>query len=288
MNSAEANSTKILIVSNTKANAYQQVIDSFKAKLPNGDFKVHYLSEIDNKMEFIDSEINATKPQLIFSLGVASTKIAMRATKKLPIVTTMVVKSHFFQQSSNVTGVILAYPLGTQFKWLKKFLPKFNNIAILYNPEENQSNVSDAKRIAKKMELNITAIPVDSPKQLPYALNQLEKNIQVLLAIPDRITMSPKTAQAILLASFRNRIPMIGLTDNWVKAGALYALSWNYADIGKQCANQAIALIKGKSIKYVPIAFPEEIDYVINKTIMERMRLPLSESLLTNAKRVFE
>jgi len=287
-NALTSNSAKILIIANSKAPAYQQVINSFKARLNPADFKVHYLSKIDNKLEFITSEIETTQPKLIFALGVASTKVAIHSSKNIPIVSTMVVKSHFFQQASNITGVILSYPLSTQLKWLKKTLPDVNQIAILYNPKENLSIINDATKIAHKMALNITAIPVNTAKQLPYALDQLKNNVQVLLAIPDRVVMSPKTAKAVLLASFRNRVPMIGLTDNWVKAGALYALSWDYADIGQQCADQATALINGKSIKQVPLAFPEQIHYVINKTIMERMKIPLSELLLLNAKTVFE
>ena len=290
INAFADNRNKILIVANGKSPAYQQVINSFEKLLSNetNNITVHYLSAIKDKTDVISSEINESKPDLIFTLGVASTKIAMQTTSEIPIITTMVVKSHFFQQSSNVTGVVLAYPLSTQFKWLQKILPDFNNVAILYNPEENLNTIKKAKHVANKIGLEITAIPVDTAKQLPYALKQLAKNIQVLLAIPDRVVTSPKTAKAVLLASFRNRVPMIGLTENWVKAGALYALSWNYTDIGKQCANQAITILKDKSIKHTPIAFPEKIEYVINKTIMERMNIQLSEPLLNNAKKVFK
>ena len=290
INAFADNTRKILIVANADAPAYQLVINSFEKVLSNETniITVHYLSEIEEKTEFISSEIDTIKPDLIFTLGVASTKIAMQTTDEIPIVSTMVVKSHFFQQSSNVTGVVLAYPLSIQFQWLKQILPDFKNVAILYNPEENLSVIKQAKHVANKTGLDITAIPVDTAKQLPYALEQLTKNIQVLLAIPDRVVMSPKTAKAVLLASFRNKVPMVGLTENWVKAGALYALSWNYTDIGKQCANQAIAILKHKSIKHTPIAFPEKIEYVINKTIVERMNIQLTEPLLINAKKVFK
>ena len=290
INASADDAKKILIVANVDAPAYQQVINNFEKVLSRGTHKisVHYLSKIKDKIKFISSEINESKPDLIFTLGVASTKIAMQTTSEIPIITTMVIKSHFFQRSSNVTGVVLAYPLSIQFQWLKKILPDFKNVAILYNPEENLSAINKAKHVANKTGLDITAIPVDTAKHLPYALEQLTQNIQVLLAIPDRVVMSPKTAKAVLLASFRNRVPMVGLTENWVKAGALYALSWNYTDIGKQCANQAIAILKHKSIKHTPIVFPEKIEYVINKTIVERMNIQLSESLLINAKKVFK
>ncbi|MEO1926716.1 MAG: ABC transporter substrate binding protein [Gammaproteobacteria bacterium] len=290
-NSIAAETKTILIVSNAQSSAYQDIITGFKETLSthaNVELKTYILSALENKTEFINTEIKIIEPDLIFALGTASTKIALQATQQIPIITTMLVKTEFLQQASNVTGVVLTYPLATQFQWLKKVLPNLSHIAILYNINENQNTINRGTNIAHEMGLKISAIPVESARQLPYALKQLTKNIQVLLAIPDRVTMSTNTAKAVLLASFRNRIPMIGLTDNWVKAGAFYALSWNYLSIGKQCGDQAINVLNGKSIKRIPIVPPSNIEYSINKTVAERMNIELSSSLLNNAKIVFK
>ncbi|MFO0732606.1 MAG: ABC transporter substrate binding protein [Nitrospiraceae bacterium] len=51
--------------------------------------------------------------------------------------------------------------------------------------------------------------------------------------------MTPHTAEPILLSTFRNKIPLAGLSTSWVKAGALYALDRDYLDIGSQCGEIA-------------------------------------------------
>jgi hypothetical protein len=57
------------------------------------------------------------------------------------------------------------------------------------------------------------------------ALAALTNSADVLWGIADDMVMTTETARSILLFSLRNRLPLIGLSGAWVKAGALMALS---------------------------------------------------------------
>jgi putative ABC transport system substrate-binding protein len=78
--------------------------------------------------------------------------------------------------------------------------------------------------------------PVASPAALPSALDAIAGRADVLLALPDATVYTRESARGILLFSFRNRIPVIGPNDAWVRKGALYALDWDYAEVGAACA----------------------------------------------------
>jgi putative tryptophan/tyrosine transport system substrate-binding protein len=99
--------------------------------------------------------------------------------------------------------------------------------------------------------------------------------------------MSVNTAQEVLLASFRNKVPLIGLSDNWVKSGAFYALSWDYEDLGRQCAVLAQKLLNGAPVSTVPPEQPRKVTYSINAKIAEHMNMEIPEGILKNAKMVF-
>ncbi|MCA9452115.1 MAG: hypothetical protein KC584_05745, partial [Nitrospira sp.] len=64
---------------------------------------------------------------------------------------------------------------------------------------------------------------VETPQELPDALDSLPGNADVLWGFTDSVVFSPETVKGILLFSFRNRIPFVGLSTSWVKAGAVYA-----------------------------------------------------------------
>jgi putative ABC transport system substrate-binding protein len=281
----------VLIVANAATEPYTQVISGFKGQLADQRVDATYTEQIvaqlngDNAK--LAAEMTADKPDLIFAVGGEASELASQHSKAVPIVATLILKNTLFK-NANVTGVSLTYSWATQIQWLKKFFPEQKRVAVLFNPAENAKAVQELKKEAERVGLELTAIAVETPKQLPYALEQLEKNIEMLLAIPDEVTMSSKTAKEVLLASFRNRVPLIGLSDNWVKSGALYALSWDYDDLGRQCGLQAQQLLNGAAIQKVPPETPRKITYSVNSKIAEHMNIAIPESLLKNAKLTFE
>jgi putative ABC transport system substrate-binding protein len=285
-----AKSTQILIIANSEKAPYLQAIQGFKEQFSSQlsiDYSIHYLSQDKNKQKELSATILTVKPDLIFALGGAAAKLASQSTSSIPIVSTMVLKRSVLQKAGNMTGVSLNYPFSIQFQWLKKFFPEKSKVAIFYNPKQNQQSIETAKKIAQQTGLELFAIPVESPKQLPYALEQLGRNIEILLAIPDKIAMSSKTAKAVLLASFRNKVPLIGLSDNWVKSGALYALSWSYPALGRQCAIQAEKLFAGVPIQKISPEYPEPVAYSINAKTASHMHVSIADNLLKNAKKTF-
>ncbi len=280
----------VLILANSNDEPYLQAIAGFKeqlSKMQNVKYTDIFVTQNENPDKMLASEIKNTKPDLIYSLGGESTETALQNTSTIPIVSTMILKKFSYKDASNITGVYLNYPLTIQFQWLKKFFPEQRKIAIFFNPEENDATIQEAKKIAAQEALELFAIPVQNPKELPYALDQLRSNIEIIMAIPDDVAMSSKTAKEVLLASFRNRVPLIGLSDNWVKSGALYALSWDYDDLGRQCAIQSDKLARGASIQSVPVEYPRKSTYSINTKIAEHMNMDIPQALLKNAKLIF-
>jgi putative tryptophan/tyrosine transport system substrate-binding protein len=279
------NTAHILIIASSNDAPYQEAVTGFKEQI-SAHAKIKF-TELILAQSSGSEEIERLKPDLIYTLGGEASKWASLQTSRIPIVATMVLKDNMFRQSANMTGVSLSYPFRTQFQWLKKFFPLKKTVAILFNPVENAANVKGAKEVSQQAGFNLVAIPVESPKELPFAFEQLANNVEILLAIPDETVMSVNTAQEVLLASFRNKVPLIGLSDNWVKSGAFYALSWDYEDLGKQCATLAQKLLGGSPVPTVPPEHPRKVTYTINAKIAENMNMDIPEDLLKNAKMVF-
>ncbi|MCX7088822.1 MAG: hypothetical protein NTV00_12325 [Methylococcales bacterium] len=281
---AEVNQ-KVLIVANTNEEPYAQVIKGFKAQLAESN---HFtLTELFKPTAAdITQHISQDNPNLIFAVGREATELAQQNSAAIPMVSTLVLKESIFKLGKT-TGVSLTYPFTTQIQWLKKFFPEQTKIAVLFNPAENAETIQRLKKVTEPAGLRLIAIPVESPRQLPDALEQLANNVDVLLTIQDEIALSPQTVKEVLLASFRNRVPMVGLSENWVKSGALYALSWDYDDLGRQCAVQAQKIGNGQTVQSIPSETPRKMIYTINTKIAEHMNIDISGSLIQNAKILF-
>ena len=277
----------ILIVSNSNDKPYQDAIAGYKEQLTSG-FRPNFVEfTLAQAKALSTSAIESLKPQLIYALGNDSAIWASRLVPAIPVVSTMVLREDVFKKLKNITGVSLSYPLKTQFRWLKNFFPQKKDVAVLYNPSENADTVRIAKEIGSETGFNLVAIPVLNPKELPYALEQLADKIELLLAIPDETVMSTNTAKEVLLASFRNKVPLIGLSDNWVKSGAFYALSWDYVDLGRQTGVMSQKLLEGAPLQSVSPEYPRKVTYTINAKIAEHMNMEIPEDILKNAKMVF-
>ncbi len=279
--------SQIVIVNNSNDEPYQLAINGFKSQFP-ATTKIKFTEVSLEQAKAGQQDIKLTKPDLIYALGAESAEWASLQTSTIPIVATLVLKNDIFKKSKNITGINLSYPLKTQFQWLKKFFSQQKTVAILYNPKENDATIQIAREISQQNGFKLSSIAVDSPKELPFALEQLASNIDILLAIPDDTVMSVNTAKEVLLASFRNKVPLVGLSDNWVKSGAFYALSWDYDDLGHQCAVMAQKLLAGSAIANVPPENPRKTTYTINAKIAEHMNMEIPAELMKNAKKIFD
>jgi putative ABC transport system substrate-binding protein len=183
--------------------------------------------------------------------------------------------------------VILEFPIEAQLKWLQHILPKNRNVGTIYDPRENYDRIVAASKIALKMGLGFDAQGIVDPKELPEALIKLSKKSDVFWGVPDALVLNSQTVKHIFLFSFQNRVPFIGLSPSWVKAGALYSLNWDYTDIGMQCGETALKILQGSPVQSIPTATPRKVSYVLNLTTANHMKIEVSDELIRGAQQIF-
>jgi putative ABC transport system substrate-binding protein len=270
---------------------YKNVLEGFWKSLKKQGIEMEYEvlnfdAEKDQEGKVFQS-IKTKAPALVFTLGSATTEAAIRDIKDIPIIAGMIVHEKELRQAKNATGVILDFPLKTQLNWIQRMFPDKKTIGVLFNPKENQHIIAKARQIAEAMGLTLYAKQIESPKDLPDALDSLSSRADVVWGLTDSVVLTPETAEGILLFSFRNRIPFVGLSTSWVKAGAVYALDRDYVDIGQQCGELAGRVLREEDIHdFHPIP-PRKVVYALNLKAISHMKLKLSDGLIKGAQTVF-
>lgn len=224
---------------------------------------------------------------VLVTLGTAATQAALSGDLPTPMVAALVFNSDALRRAS-VTAVTLDMPMEAQFDWLRKILPEHHTVGVLYSPKENQQRIDAAARIAQARGLKFVARPVEAPQELPAALDSMSHQIDVLWSLTDPVVISPQTAQPILLFCFRNRIPLVGLSSTWVKAGALYSLDWDYADIGHQAGELVQRILQGAKPTELPAVTPRKLTYAINIKSAGQLGVEVPRNLVQGARQVFE
>lgn len=271
---------------------YLAMLEGFQDHLSDSgvqaDFAVMQAGGDRDRASQLAEEIARQDADLTYCLGTAACRAVQQSTQQRPVVASLVMTPESISANAQATGVFLNYLPETQLQWLKKLFPRYRRIGVIYNPKQNQGLIDRATATANLLGMELVTAPVDSPKELPAALKKLLRDIDILWALPDRIVLAPQSAKEVLLTSFRNRIPVIGASSPWVKGGALYALDWDYADMGAQNGAMALKIIKGKPINSIPVTEPRSVTYTLNLKTARHMKLDIPEEITRGAKHVYQ
>jgi ABC-type uncharacterized transport system substrate-binding protein len=134
------------------------------------------------------------------------------------------------------------------------------------------------------MGLVIEAFPIQTIKEIPMIK---EMEIDALLVLPDPMVCSPSIIKHLLLKSFRARIPVMGISPAYVKAGALLALACDYQDIGRQSGEIAATILAGTPPAEIAISRPRASRLFLNLAIAKQIRLNIPAKIRAEAYQVF-
>ena len=282
---------KIAVLVSTKDAPFEEALKGFQGFLDKAavqaEYEVHKLEGSAAKAGQAVQAVKKSGARLVLTLGSLATDAAIKEIPDIPIVACMVLRSDGLKKSPNVTGVGLEFSLEVQTSWLQVLLPTAKTVGVLYNPDENKMRIEAAGRIMQNMGLKLVAQEVRSSQDVTAALEGLVKKVDVLWGLADTVAMTPQTAKNVLPFSVRNNIPLIGPSPTWVKAGALYALEWDYADVGAQAGDMAVKVLKGAPPSAIPTASPRKVFYALNLKTAQEMKVNFSDQLIRGAKHTF-
>jgi putative ABC transport system substrate-binding protein len=282
--------TRIAVLVSNSGQPYNEALAGFKQHLEKKDihaeYKVYMLEGDHGKAAQALQDIKRNRPTLLFCLGGLAAERASHEVTETPVIAAMVLKPEELKKA-NVTGVALDFSAETHLQWIRRILPKAKTVGVVYNPKENKERIETAARAAQKLGLRLEALEVPAPRDLPAALEKLANSSDVLWGIIDNLVMTPQTAKTILLFSLKNRLPFIGPSSSWVKAGALYSLDSDFTDIGAQCGEMAVKLLQGASAATIQFATPRRVVYSLNMKTAGDIGVKIPDEIARNARNAF-
>ncbi|MDX8394213.1 MAG: ABC transporter substrate binding protein [Mariprofundales bacterium] len=260
------------------ANAFNSAISSETVQIERYTLK---------NVSAIKTKIHNSDYAIIYALGSHALKYAQNHRgDNTKVLGALVLNGATDINPKNIGVLALLHSPITQLKWLHKLLPDAKRIGIIYSAQ-NIKNIEKATITAHDLGVELLARLINTPQELPDALDRILRHSDVLWGISDSMVLQSSTAKALLLASFRNRVPMIGPSSTWTKAGAIYSLGWDYVDIGEQSAQIVISLLKGKKMQDLTPAWPRKVLYTLNLKTARHMRMEFEEGIIKGAKKVY-
>jgi putative ABC transport system substrate-binding protein len=268
--SALAAPLQIAVLESRSLPVYEKALQQIRKAFPLASFDVYDLAGQKEQGDKALSEIKKKNIYLILAFGTLATRIAEDQEHKVPIVFTFVLNpaasgliSNAGSSGRNLTGVALDIPIEEQFSSFQQAVPQINTLGVLYNPQESGAIVAEAKAVAQRMGLTLIAIPVAAPEEVPQKLSLLS-DVDGLWMVADSVVFTPSNTEYILLYTLKRGLPSMGVSEQFVKAGALCGLSLDYDSVAQQTIRQITQILRGANPADLPIEFPRRMNLVLN------------------------
>ncbi len=268
---------QLLVVSSSNAPSYQQALTGIRTGADGLALETQLLTA-ENQETLMRAIRVSGRDTALITLGARASDFALRAAPTMPVVNCMVRSADAARALPNAQVVPMDIPAEAHIEWLRQLLPAARRIGILFDPVINARRVEGLAAALAQAGYAPELVPVPSPNALPQALVRLANAADVVLALPDSTVYTQSTSKPLLLFSFRHSIPLIGPGEAWVKSGALYAVEWDYQELGGYCAALAARMLAGPK---APAPTPVQPQVVVNLRSAEQFRLNWGDDLVS-------
>lgn len=276
---AYAKSTSILFVMQKGKPFTEQIFNSIKSQssLSNSNIQL-----IDYRK--LDSAI-IQNHDIIITLGSLPAKIALGLKTNTPLINLLITNQSFsaFKEQNlnrkNWSALVLDQPLQRQILFSKYLLGNDKKLGFLLGPYSSKllSQITDT---SKAMNISIAVEHINNEAALIPSIKALINNSDIILSLPDPVAFNSKTIRGILLLSYRNKTPVIGFSESYVKSGALGAVYSTPEQISQHASEIIVYFIKNRDFKqttnyprYYSIATNQQVARTLGITIKSNNEL---------------
>jgi ABC-type uncharacterized transport system substrate-binding protein len=118
---------------------------------------------------------------------------------------------------------------------------------------------------ARKEGFTVLVVDCDGPARLLKAVASMKGKVDFLLCFPDPDLYNSVTIKPLVMASLEGRMPLVGFSPAFVRAGAAAGIYPDYRETGRQAAEMAQRLLRGEDRG--PDTGPRKIQLAVNQRV---------------------
>jgi len=256
-----------------------------------------YANGISDRLAQLAAELVAQNPDLLLAIGGDVIKPLFEASKgSIPIVGGVSdspmragIAMSLARPGKNFTGItyLTDEMAAKRIELLKEVAPNARRVAVIFNPQHFDDEVTFARRGAESLGIELTTHPINKVADLDAALNEVSASgTNSLLVISSRLTglVATKIAQY----GQERRLPVIASWREFVSNGALLSYGPSRIFEAKRLVGYVQKVLNGAKPGDLPIEQPVKFELVINLKTAKALGLAVPPALLAQADEVIE
>ena len=186
--------------------------------------------------------LSAKDTQLIVAVGSRALAEVQSHKVSAPVVGTMVLHGREMEESGHVD---LEVPLSMQCGAMRALWPQHARVGIIRNPARSRYSAEALESRARKEGFTSLVVDCEGPGGLLKAVAALKGKVDFLLCFPDPDLYNAVTIKPLVMASLESRLPIVGFSPAFVRAGAAAGIYPDYRDTGRQTAEMVLRILHG-------------------------------------------
>lgn len=240
-----AMATSLLVLLSEAGGAYAEFAEALKAER---DARGGYSIVVMQRADFSPRDLQSH--DLAVAVGAGALRAIAQADFSIPVLSTLVPRSVYDATAGAVTGrrwsaIHIDQPFFRQLALIRLVLPDANRIGVLcdlarpYDLQPLKDAISDTP-----LQLVFEAFMGEAA--LFPSLSRVLEQSNVFLALPDPQIHSAGNVRNLLLASFRARVPVIGFSAAYVRAGAVMSLYSTPEQMARQASDALVGWMRDR------------------------------------------
>ena len=263
----------------------------------NVEIVFRYANGMPDRLAELATELVAQNPDLLLAIGGDVIKPLFEASKgSIPIVGGVSdspmragIAMSLARPGRNFTGItyLTDEMAAKRIELLKEVAPNARRVAVIFNPQHFDEEVTFARRGAESLGIELTTHPINKVTDLDAALNEVSASgANSLLIISSRLTglVATKIAQY----GQERRLPVIASWREFVSSGALLSYGPSRIFEAKRLVGYVQKVLNGAKPRDLPIEQPVKFELVINLKTAKALGLSVPPTLLAQADEVIE
>lgn len=256
-----------------------------------------YANGVSDRLAELATELVAQKPDLLVAIGGDVIKPLFEASNgSIPIVGGVSdnpmragIAVSLARPSKNFTGVtyLTDEMAAKRIEFLKEVAPNARRVAVIFNPQHFDDEVTFARRGAESLGIKLTTHPINSATDLNAALLAASaEGADSLFIISSRLTGI--LAAEIAQYGQERRLPVIASWREFAASGALLSYGPSRIFEAKRLEGYVRKVLNGAKPADLPIEQPVKFELVINLKTAKALGLNLPLPLLDRADELIE
>lgn len=282
-----AQAAQVLVVISEARGVYLEFADALKQEVQRGG---------QHEVVVMESDLLATRggvdPQLVMAVGGKAVDAVLAREIRTPILLTLIPRSAYDKlpaarrDDRRISAVFVDQPPSRYVDLVRAALPHVDRVGLLAG-RDSREQVARLSAVARDRKLRAMTETINNDADLFPALQKMFGEGGALLATPDTTVFNSQTIPNIILSTYRFRVPVIGFSPAYVRAGALVAIYSTPAQLAAQSADLARGILGGGAVP--PVQYPRIYSIGINPVAARSLGFDLDgESLIRERLERFE